>query len=812
MNKLVSAFKEKNIAAMTVGFLAAIVIAAVFVVMTCLHPHRSVGFFRGDENVRVLDEGWILDDGSRKIEIDLPSRTDHGITSENVVLTNTLPAALEEGDVMMYRSSLQGLKVYVDGNEVYSYGEPEYRLFGKNNGSIYNIIPLLKSYAGKEIRLEINSPYNDYKNTFNTFFIGKYPEIMSLLMKEHMPDLFLTILLFVIGILMLLVFISTRLYGISKNRQSLWLGLFALCIAGWEFTECKLTQVFADNMVGASAAGFMLLALMPIPLLIFFDETEVFRFHTIYLILVYACVLNVFVQVILQMTGVRDFYQLFVLSMCMIIISSIAIIVLAVINYMGNRDRRMIPFLVALAILVLLGCGEFINMFRFGMTDGDLLNVGMLIFVIVCSTRTLLNLVGVVSSGQKAVIESAEKTAFLANMSHEIRTPMNAICAMSEMLKGSDTLSPRDRDRVKVISLASDNLLCIINDILDFSKLTTDKLVLRSEAYELPDLIYEACTPIAALAESKRLDFKVSISPDVPERLQGDAERVRQILMNLASNAVKYTKKGSVNVCVDSQKEEGDRVRLVFTVSDTGIGIKRDALSKIFDAYSQVDVKRERAEDSTGLGLAISKGLAMAMEGDIMVQSSEETGSIFTANLVQKALVGKSYYEYVRDSERGIVYIEDRIRFVHAEKQSWNDKDEEVNIDASKARILVVDDNSTNLRIMREMLSSFGNKPVLVSSGVQALAAMRAKPFDLIFMDHMMPNMDGIETATEIRKMKDVGGDKIKIVALTADALKGADKKFFENGFDAYLAKPVTLQQIVHTLEVQIPDIVIKGH
>ena len=110
------------------------------------------------------------------------------------------------------------------------------------------------------------------------------------------------------------------------------------------------------------------------------------------------------------------------------------------------------------------------------------------------------------------------------------------------------------------------------------------------------------------------------------------------------------------------------------------------------------------------------------------------------------------------------------------------------------------------------MLSSFGNKPVLVSSGVQALAAMRAKPFDLIFMDHMMPNMDGIETATEIRKMKDVGGDKIKIVALTADALKGADKKFFENGFDAYLAKPVTLQQIVHTLEVQIPDKVIKGH
>lgn len=382
--------------------------------------------------------------------------------------------------------------------------------------------------------------------------------------------------------------------------------------------------------------------------------------------------------------------------------------------------------------------------------------------------------------------ESAEqanqaKSAFLANMSHEIRTPMNAIIGMSEIVLRKD-YGAEINDSVMRIYSAGTGLLDIINDILDISKIEAGKLEIIEERYDLGSTINDVKNMIAMRLVNSEVEFKLKIEPNIPSVLKGDELRIRQILINLLGNAVKFTKTGYVMLEVSCEKMEDDNIRLYFRIIDTGIGIKKEDFGKLFGLFNQVDTKKNRAVEGTGLGLAISKSLSEQMGGGIDVESEYGKGTTFTVNLVQKVLkdtpINLAGSDNIKLHEMRTEMTPQNIKAVRGKK------------------VLVVDDNMTNLYIAKELMRPYELEIDTASSGDEGIAMIREKKYDLVFMDHMMPGKDGVETTGEIRQLPVSYVKEMPIVALTANAIYGAKEELMASGFDDYLAKPIEVRHL----------------
>jgi signal transduction histidine kinase/ActR/RegA family two-component response regulator len=362
------------------------------------------------------------------------------------------------------------------------------------------------------------------------------------------------------------------------------------------------------------------------------------------------------------------------------------------------------------------------------------------------------------------------KSDFLATVSHEIRTPMNAIIGVSQML-GATELTEGQRNYLKNIQSSSNVLLNLINDILDFSKIEAGKLELICDYFNLPALLNKIKTMFALLFDGKALKFNCEFSQELPVVVYGDEKRLGQIISNLLSNALKYTHSGGVvlRVC------PGESC-IVIEVEDTGIGIKKEALSKLFTVFQQLDLVRNKKIQGTGLGLAITKRLCERMNGSITVRSEYDKGSLFTVRL-----------PLPQGSESDL-----------PEERTWTA------FTAPEARVLLVDDIDINLEIAAFALSAYQIRPDLARSGKEALEKAGAGKYDLILMDHMMPEMDGVEAVKAIRAM---GGSNagIPILALTANAVSGAREMFLANGFNGLLPKPMDNEAIADALLKWLP-------
>ena len=359
------------------------------------------------------------------------------------------------------------------------------------------------------------------------------------------------------------------------------------------------------------------------------------------------------------------------------------------------------------------------------------------------------------------------KSDFLANMSHEIRTPMNAVVGLSDLLSKQE-LDEKSREYADQIRSSANTMLVIINDILDFSKIEAGTMVITPSDYDVRKMV-EAIVNIASLGlGDKPVEMKLSVAPDIPKYLHGDSARIRQVLINVISNAVKFTEKGSIKIHVDYVSTGTDKIELRIRVADTGIGIMKKDYEKIFDSFSQVDSKRNRKAEGSGLGLAISQRLVRLMGGSINVESEYGVGSTFFINIPQEVASGKEADAF------------------EAPAAASGD-----GFSAPDARILVVDDNSVNLYIAKSLMELYDIHPVCVLSGSAALKAVREHDtFDLIFMDHMMPGMDGIETMKMIRA-EFPEYKNIPIIAFTANAVEEAKDLLLTSGMDDFISKPV---------------------
>ncbi|MDR2662669.1 MAG: response regulator, partial [Treponema sp.] len=373
------------------------------------------------------------------------------------------------------------------------------------------------------------------------------------------------------------------------------------------------------------------------------------------------------------------------------------------------------------------------------------------------------------------------KSVFLANMSHEIRTPMNAIIGMADLLL-RENLPPGAGRKAWNIKNAGENLLTVINDILDLSKIESGRLEIVPAEYLLSSVLYDTVTIIRIKLVEKPLRFAVKIrDPIPPDRLEGDAVRLRQVLLNLLSNAVKYTHKGSVTLTVEG-KVLGENITLFFTVRDTGIGISPADMDKVFGQFSQVDTHRNRGIEGTGLGLAISRNLCRLMGGDITVESEYGKGSVFTAFVVQKVLDPAPLNAAFAApgpaaNKTGALFT------------------------APGARVLVVDDIAANLEVASGLLAPYSMKIDVCTSGTHALHLAKENAYDIIFMDHMMPGMDGIEVTAAIREFNKT----VPVIALTANAVSGMRELFLEKGFNDFLSKPIEIAKLDALVAKWIP-------
>lgn len=392
------------------------------------------------------------------------------------------------------------------------------------------------------------------------------------------------------------------------------------------------------------------------------------------------------------------------------------------------------------------------------------------------------------------------KTDFLANMSHEIRTPMNAICGMSDLLLQTK-LTDEQLDYVSTIKLSSDNLLSIINDILDFSKIEAGKMELVPQSYNLLSPLYSLQNTIDVRIGERPLDFKISIKRDMPTELYGDEVRVQQVILNLLTNAVKYSNQGHIELIVDYEKIADDEIMLKITVKDQGIGIKKEDMPKLFEAFSQVDMERNHRIEGTGIGLTITERLVRSMGGSITLESEYGVGTTFYVSMRQKV----EDFNSVIDTES----TDDFVVISHSNilKGFVSGKKKIAKFIAPDAKVLVVDDNEANLKVAKGLMGQYKLSVRTCTSGKAALDILETdKSFDILFIDHMMPEMDGVELTKILRSSNDDYLKYVPIIALTANAIKGVSEMFLANGFTEYLSKPIDTERLGEVLNKWIPE------
>ncbi|MCL2075897.1 MAG: ATP-binding protein [Betaproteobacteria bacterium] len=403
----------------------------------------------------------------------------------------------------------------------------------------------------------------------------------------------------------------------------------------------------------------------------------------------------------------------------------------------------------------------------------------------------------------KAEAASRSKSDFLARMSHEIRTPMNAIIGLSELARREHG-KPEALEYNMGIRAAGNSLLGIINDILDFSKIESGQVYIGAAPYQTDSLLNDTLAVLRIKIAEKAIMLITDIAPSIPGVMIGDVGRIRQILLNLLSNALKYTENGFIKLSVSMEKTADNALLLTLTVEDSGIGIRKEDLPKLFDEFKRIDEKRNSAIEGTGLGLSITRNLCRAMGGDLVATSEYGKGSVFTATLTQVVDDWSPMPDItatLREGEQFAYGISSNLRMPEGQ---FNDPRINVRFTAPEAELLIVDDFPSNLLVAEGLLRPYQVRIRTCANGREAVELVQNHDFDLVLMDHMMPELDGVEATAAIRAL---GGrfTKLPILALTANVISGMREMFLENGFDDFLAKPLEVPLLDAALKKWLP-------
>ena len=458
----------------------------------------------------------------------------------------------------------------------------------------------------------------------------------------------------------------------------------------------------------------------------------------------------------------------------------------------GNKDTADIP-------VIFLTANEDSNMEVRGLEAGamDFIKKPFVPEILLIRVKHTIDLVRLnveyENARNEAIRANEAKSLFLSNMSHEIRTPINAVLGMNEMILRECT-DKQILTYAENIRSSGKTLFFLINDILDMSKIESGKMEILRVEYDLSVLIMDLWNIIFLRAQEKGLAIQFSLEETLPRVLYGDDVRIKQIVTNLLTNAVKYTPQGGIEVHVAYERHGDEQISLIISVKDTGMGIKKEDMGKLFESFQRLEEEKNRNIEGTGLGMNITMSLLKLMDGDMKVESEYGKGSTFTVMIPQKVICDEPTgdFESIRN------------------RQEQNRASEYQSFEAPEANILVVDDNAMNLTVFQSLLKRTRMNIVTADSGRKCLELVKKEHFHIIFMDHMMPEMDGIETLHEIQKLTDFPNSDTPVIILTANALSGARESYLSEGFADFLTKPIDGDLLERTVACFLPGDLVR--
>ena len=669
------------------------------------------------------------------------------------------------------RSMQQELNIYVGEELRKAYSTLETQKFGKTSTMTYVLFPIYESDAGKTLRIEFMSKSN-YANYVSDIYQGEEEDIKSHFLYYYGAGAILAALIFLIGLMVIVVCMLIRVWY-KQEVDLLYLGHVLLIASTWLIAESKVRQFILPSTTVAMWMGFLMIALLPYPFVCYVNDVQKGRYQKAYFAIGVCTVINFVVMMVLQMFNIKDFFETMGGSHAIII----ALILLMIITIVRDTVKGYVKDYKEVAIgfigVSVAGIFEMSLVYKVDTRlNGVALGIGLIILLFMCGLKTIRDFVKVERDKQTAIAASESKAKFLANMSHEIRTPINVVVGMNEMIL-RENKDKAIEEYANNIKSASHMLLGLINDVLDFSKIEAGKLQIVESDYSLATLINDVILGANVRAGQKALEVKLDIDESMPAVLKGDEIRIKQVLNNLLFNAVKYTEQGSVTFSAKGLREE-NRFFLQFSVKDTGMGISKEDMERLFDSFQRLELSKNRYIQGTGLGLNITKQLVIAMNGTIDVQSKPGEGSCFTVQIPQ---------EVVDETAMGAPRAKTK------EKEEAPKK--EFHLVAPDAKILVVDDNKMNLMVIRGLLKNTQVQLDMAGGGNECLKMTKDKKYDLILMDHMMPEPDGVQTFHMIQEDKDNLNRETKVIVLTANAIEGMKEQYMSEGFTDYLSKPV---------------------
>ncbi|MBR4168152.1 MAG: response regulator, partial [Lachnospiraceae bacterium] len=549
-------------------------------------------------------------------------------------------------------------------------------------------------------------------------------------------------------------------------------------------------QLYTSNVSVMSNMPFLMVMIMPLPFLIFVNPLQNYRYQKATMAVSILEIVNFVVCGLLFVFGKVSLLNSFISSALCALISIIVIFTTIILDirkhHIGNYKYVALGFaFMATAAIVQIFVYQFAHN---GIFSGVFMAFGLFGFIIFSIIHTIKQLINIRLEANEIAHISKAKDDFLANMSHEIRTPLNGILGMDEMIL-RDTRESKIKKYALEIKSAGNTLLSIINDILDLSKIESGNFEIIPVTYDVASVLNDVLNLTRHRAQKKGLEYHFSVAEDIPSVLYGDEIRIRQILLNIINNAIKYTKEGHVDVNISAESiRMGNYVNLIAKVQDTGIGIKEEDKEKLFLSFQRLDERKNRNIEGTGLGLHITYRLLEMMEGSINVESEYGQGSTFTVSVPQRVEKAEPIGDFSRAVRDYLNHIET----------------EEVGFYAPSARIMVVDDNELNLEVMEGLLRDTKIQADYVDSGQKCIEKVEGTAYDCILLDQMMPGMNGEETLRAMKE-RDLLHDT-PVIALTADAIIGAKENYIAKGFTDYLSKPVKYENLEKLLRYYIPQ------
>ena len=729
----------------------------------------------------------ILDDGSTET---VPGRAydvyKYDIDrNEPLILETRLPEYVSDSDTFFYNSTHQSVYLYLKDDEDYgnsengelvlAYDTTDSPFFGTSSASKYVQLYMNREMSGKVLRMVITAD-SGYSGRFDKVYYGRADEVWGYIVKMRIPALLMAIVLFVVGAFTIIGCHLIRPL-IKKNVSLVYIGWCAVAVGMWILCESRFRAFIFDNGSWTAIMAFFFLLIYPGTVLIYINDIQDYRFDFLHRISLNVLGGFFALVTVLHFTKVFDVMRMmnFIYAVDYFTMLSAGISIIIDIKNKRIKGYRYAAFgfvfLTSLNVVELIADVVFRNIHT-----GIFTGTGTFVFIIMAVIDTVSGLLEAENQKNRAVAVGEAKSMFLANMSHEIRTPINAVLGMNEMIL-RDTKEDFTREYATNIESSGNLLLSIINDILDFSKIESGKMDIIPADYELSSVINDLVNALRPKAEAKDLGFVVEVDKSIPEYLNGDENRIRQIIINIINNAIKYTEQGHVTLRINGERSK-DEFMLTVSVSDTGKGIKDEDIGKLFESFRRVDEESNRNIEGTGLGLSIAGSLTELMEGRIEVESKYGKGSTFTIFIPQRITKEGEVGDYA----------------ARAKESQKKNRNHVVKFIAPKARVLVVDDNSMNLKVFKLLLRETKVQVTLAGGGQEAIEILENERFDLIFLDHLMPEMDGIET---LKKIKELYPDITSpIIALTANAISGAREMYLENGFDGYLSKPIVASDL----------------